>query len=152
MEKRKEALSASHEGGLGDNSANGDNHVEPIPESSFILLPFLFLEGMEQQIGSNTLTVNRESVETSEHILIHVEAPNDLHTRGSDRSGPENSNCSQMKNQIRKITNQVKTLKTKLNDHRKNRKITKRRLGKKLLQLYNYSKSSPIYIIFCAFA
>ena len=47
------------------------------------------LEGMEQQIGSNTLTVNRESVETSEYILIHVEAPNDLHTGGSDRSGPE---------------------------------------------------------------
>ena len=131
MEKRKEALSASDEGELGDNSAKRDNHVEPIPESSShsAAFPEESLEGMEQQIDSNTLT-NRESVETAEHILIHVEAPNDLHTGGSDRSGPENSNCSQMKNQIRKLTNQVKTLQTKLNDHRKNRKTTKRRLGK----------------------
>ena len=153
MEKRKEALSASDEGELGDNSAKGDNHVEPIPESSShsAAFPEESLEGMEQQIDSNTLT-NRESVETAEHILIHVEAPNDLHTGGSDRSGPENSNCSQMKNQIRKLTNQVKTLQTKLNDHRKNRKITKRRLGKSYYYFINYSKSSPIYIIFCAFA
>ena len=153
MEKSKEALSGSDECELGDNSAKGDNQVEPIPESSSrsAAFPEESLEGMEQQIGSNTLTVNSESVETSEHILIHVEAPNDLHTGGSDRSGPENS---QMKNQIRKLTNQVKTLQTKLNDHRKNRKITKQRLGKGYYYfiLYNYSKSSPIYIIFCAFA
>ena len=62
MEKRKEALSASDEGELGDNSAKGDNHVEPIPESSSnsAVFPEECLEGMEQQIGSNTLTVNRE--------------------------------------------------------------------------------------------
>ena len=109
MEKSKEALSGSDEGELGDNSAKGDNHVEAIPESSShsAAFPEESLEGMEQQIGSNTLTVSSESVETSEHILIHVEAPNDLHTGGSDRSDAENSNCSQMKNQIRKLTNRV---------------------------------------------
>ena len=88
---------------------------------------------MEQQIDSSMLTVSSESLESSEHILIHVEAPNDLHMGRSDRSGTENedcSNCSQTKNQIRKLTNQVKTLQTKLNDHRKNRKRTKRWLGK----------------------
>ena len=92
MEKSKEALSGSDE---------GDNHVEPIPKSSShsSAYPEESLEGMEERIGSITLTVSSESVETSEHIVINVEAPNDFHLGGSDRSGPENSNCSQMKDQ-----------------------------------------------------
>lgn len=109
MEKSKETSTGSDEGEFGDNSTKGDNHVEPIPKSSSDSVAFLeeSLEGMEQPIGSNTLTVSNESLKSSEHILIHVEAPNDLHTGRSDRSGTENedcSNCSQMKNEIRKLT------------------------------------------------
>ena len=50
MEKSKEALS-------GIRSDKGDNHVEPIPESSShsAAFPEESLQGMEQQIGSITL-------------------------------------------------------------------------------------------------
>lgn len=40
MEKSKEALSGSDEGELSDNSAKGDNHVEPIRSPAPILPPF----------------------------------------------------------------------------------------------------------------
>ena len=59
MEKSKEALSGirSDKGELGENTAKGDNHVEPIPESSShsAAFPEESLQGMEQQIGSITL-------------------------------------------------------------------------------------------------
>ena len=50
MEKSKKALSGSDESELGDNSAKGDNHVEPIPESSShsAAFPEESLEGMGQ--------------------------------------------------------------------------------------------------------
>ena len=77
MEKSKEALSGSDKGELGENSANGDNHVEPIPESSShsAAFPEESLEGMEQEIGSITLLLLPVNQLKPQSIFLSIERP-----------------------------------------------------------------------------